>query len=63
MIILAFFPKIWFEIMDPLVNEYKKVGLGTVKTELTLKAAELTRQFSIKLGTIVSGLFLAGLLF
>ena len=36
--------------MDPLVEEYKKVGVGNIKTEVNLKAYELTKRFAIKLG-------------
>ena len=48
MIILQFFPKYWFEIMDPLVEEYKRVGFGNIKSEVNEKAIELTKQFGIK---------------
>jgi hypothetical protein len=53
MIATSFFPKVWFEIMDPLVEEYKKYAVGTIKTELTEKSLSLTRRFTIKLAIFI----------
>lgn len=53
MILIAFFPKTWFEIMDPLVNEYKKYAVGTIKTELTQRSLDLTRRFTIKISIFI----------
>jgi hypothetical protein len=53
MIVIAFFPKVWYEIMDPLVEEYKKYAVGTIKTELTEKSLSLTRRFTIKLAIFI----------
>jgi hypothetical protein len=38
MLFLCFFPSEWFKIMNPLVDEYKKLGTGTARSEVTEKA-------------------------
>jgi hypothetical protein len=40
MIIMSFFPSVWFGIMDPLVEEYKKSGVGIIRNEVTSKAVQ-----------------------
>lgn len=60
MIIMSFFPSVWFSVMNPLVDEYKKINIGRVTNEVTLKSAELTRQFAIKLGAFVITIWMTG---
>jgi hypothetical protein len=54
MIMVTLFPKVWFEIMDPLVSEYRKHSMGRIKTELTEKSLSLTRQFTIKMAIFIA---------
>lgn len=54
MVAISFFPKVWFEIMDPLVEEYKKYAVGTIKTELTERSLSLTRRFTIKMALFIA---------
>jgi len=56
--ILSFFLSEWRKIMDPLTDEYKKLGVGTARNEVTEKAKTLTRRFAIKLGLVVTILWL-----
>jgi len=44
--------------MDPLTDEYKKLGVGTARNEVTEKAMALTKKFAIKLGSAVTILWL-----
>jgi alkane 1-monooxygenase len=61
-IMLSFFPSEWRAIMDPLVEEYKKVGVENIETEVTTKAIALTKKFAIKLGVAVIGCYAFSLL-
>lgn len=54
---LSFFPGEWRAVMDPLVDEYRRVGLGNIETEVTAKAIALTRKFAIKLGVAVTACY------
>jgi alkane 1-monooxygenase len=51
-IFLSFFPSSWFSVMDPLVEEYRKVQVGVLENEVTAKARSLVKQFAIKLGLV-----------
>lgn len=43
--------------MDPLVDEYRKNGVGTIKNEVTLKSLKETKEFAIKLGIAVTAIW------
>jgi hypothetical protein len=49
MILISFFPQTWRNVMDPLVDEYRKTQVGRIKNEVIEKADELTRNFVDKL--------------
>jgi alkane 1-monooxygenase len=53
MIIMVFIPSVWFRIMDPLVEEYRKTGFGSIRNEVTLKAIADTKRFGIQLAFAV----------
>ena len=54
MVMVALFPSVWFEVMDPLVEEYKKYEIGTIKTEITEKSHAVARRFTIKLAIFIA---------
>lgn len=54
MIMVSMFPSVWYEVMDPLVEEYKKYEIGTIKTEITEKSHAVARQFTIKLAIFIA---------
>jgi hypothetical protein len=58
MIFLSFFPSEWRKVMDPLVDEYKRLRVGTIRNEVTLKAIVDTKKFAFKLGSGVTILWL-----
>ena len=63
MVSMALFPSVWLRVMDPLVEEYKRVGDGSVKTEVTEKAIHESRLFAIRIGLYAIGLWLCSLIF
>lgn len=48
--------------MDPLVEEYRKNKMGKVQNEVTLRATEATKDFGIRLGGSIFGLWLLSLI-
>jgi hypothetical protein len=58
MVSMALFPNVWFRIMDPLVNEYKRAGDGSVKTEITERAIYESRIFAIKIALAATSLWI-----
>ena len=52
MVSMALFPSIWFKIMDPLVEEYKRVGTGEIKNEVAEKAIQRSKEFAIETGLV-----------
>jgi alkane 1-monooxygenase len=52
MILMAFVPSVWFRIMDPLVDEYKKTGHGAIKSEVTEKAIQKSKEFAVVMGAM-----------
>ncbi len=62
MVMMSFFPDIWFSVMDPLVEEYKKIGIGNIHNEVTMKSMELTKEFMIKLGTVLTSIWVVNML-
>ena len=43
MILMSLFPTVWFDIMDPLVDEYELKKKGDISMEATKRAEQLTR--------------------
>ena len=52
MILMALVPSVWFRVMDPLVEEYRKTGHGAIKSEVTEKAIQKSKEFAIVMGAI-----------
>lgn len=55
MILMSVFPSVWFEVMNPLVEEYKKTGHGAIKTEVTEKAIQKSKEFAIVMAAFAIG--------
>lgn len=49
---MSFSPRLWFEIMDPVVDEYNKVKSCNIDPNVKAKASKLTRMFLIRLSLI-----------
>ena len=57
MISMSLIPSVWFRIMDPLVEEYKRVGSGDIKSEVAEKAIEESKKFAIETGLAAMALW------
>lgn len=57
MVSMALFPQIWFKVMDPLVDEYRRVGDGSIKTGITEIAIFESRLFQRRIGLAALGLW------
>ena len=55
---MSFFPKTWFSVMDPLVDEYKKTKKGDINGKVMKNAVYLTKIFIIKMALIATSLFI-----
>jgi len=56
MLMMSFFPKMWFRIMDPLVDEYELKKKGDISVQATKCAEQLTRDFIWKSAAVTAGL-------
>ena len=62
MVSMALFPAEWFKVMDPLVEEYKRVKDGSIKTEVTEKAMYESKIFGIRVALYAIGLWVCNLI-
>jgi alkane 1-monooxygenase len=57
MLSMALVPKVWFRVMDPLVDVYKSTGNGVVKNETSEKAIEEANEFAVWTGLVATTLW------
>ena len=55
-IFLSFFPSKWFEIMDPLVDEYDKLKTGNISGKVMEESVRGVRRFILTMGLYTLGL-------
>ena len=50
MVSMALIPAVWFRVMDPLVEEYRRVGSGAIKSGVAETAIHESKEFAIIVG-------------
>ena len=57
MVAMALVPPVWLKVMNPLVDEYKRVGTGEIKSEVAEKAIKESKEFEVIVALTAIGLW------